>query len=279
MGIYPNISAVLVNNDRETIGRSGVVFTPKRVLYFSHEYFTLPFSGVDANKITDTLTVFIVSINGMEAKTAGERGYMSVSTEDLAALEALFKADKWLLGGKEITGYTGTGRNIVIPSNIGRWPVTSIGNNAFRGNNLRSITIPDSVISIGDEAFYDNNLTSVIIPDSVTSIGDSAFGYNNYLSSVIIGNSVTLIGSYAFYGNNLRSVTIPDSVTSIGNNTFSESYGSYSRLDTVTISANVQLGDGKYSGSGIPHDFDDFYNSNGKQAGTYVYVNEKWRIK
>jgi hypothetical protein len=233
--------------------------------------FTLPFSGVDANKITDTLTVSIVSINGMEAKTAGERGYMSVSTEDLAALEAPFKADKWLLGGIGITGYTGPGGDIVIPSKIGRWPVFFIGNRVFSEKKLTNVIIPDNVTYIGDSAFYGNNLRSVTIGNGVTSIGDEAFR-NNDLRSVTIPDSVTSIGDRAFQFNNLTSVTIPDSVISIGDRAF---YGN--NLTSVTIPANVQLSG---NGSGIPHDFGYFYNSNGKKAGTYVYGSYTgWRIK
>ncbi|MDA7678322.1 leucine-rich repeat domain-containing protein, partial [Akkermansiaceae bacterium] len=52
---------------------------------------------------------------------------------------------------------------LVIPNTIGGNPVTSIGNDSFRGcTNLTSITIPDSVTSIEAFAFYGcSNLTSI----------------------------------------------------------------------------------------------------------------------
>ena len=122
-----------------------------------------------------------------------------------------------------ITGYTGTTTDLVIPSGIEGYPVTSIGYEAFAWcYSLTSITIPDSVTSIGDSAFEGCiNLTSITIPDSVTSIGDAAFHWCTGLTSITIPDSVTSIGSRAFgYCTNLTSITLPDSVTSIGDYAF-----------------------------------------------------------
>jgi hypothetical protein len=154
-----------------------------------------------------------------------------------------------------ITGYTGTKKNLEIPSEIDGIPVTSIGTEAFRGNQLTTVTIPNSVTSIGDRAFSENQLASVTIPNSVTSIGYRAFSENqltsvtipnsvtfigdsafreNQLTSVVIPNSVTSIGSLSFYNNQLTSVTIPNSVTSIGDSAFSNN-----QLTSVVIPNSV----------------------------------------
>lgn len=133
----------------------------------------------------------------------------------------------------EITGYQGTGGDIVIPSEIEGKPVTSIGYSAFYFKNLTSIIIPDSVISIGNSAFKNNQLTSVIIPDSVTSIGNSAFRFNK-LTSVTIPESVISIGDNAFEFNSLESIDIPNSVTSIGDSAFSTN-----KLTSVTIPNSI----------------------------------------
>ena len=167
-----------------------------------------------------------------------------------------------------ITGYTGNGGAVNIPSTINGKPVVSIGNFAFGYNQLISVTIPDSVTTIGDCAFLYNQLTSVTIGNSVTTIGDHAF-YNNQLTSVTIGNSVTTIGSYAFYGNKLTSVNIPNSVTTIGDYAFSDNL-----LTSVTIGANVTLGDRAFndnynSGSG----FETAYINGGKLSGRYTRPN------
>ena len=113
--------------------------------------------------------------------------------------------------------------DIIIPSELGGFPVTSIGKSAFqRCRKLTSIVIPDSVTFIGDYAFYYcESLTSINIPDSVTSIGDYAFSDCDSLTSINIPNSVTFIGADAFSScESLISINIPNGVTSIGDYAF-----------------------------------------------------------
>ena len=127
---------------------------------------------------------------------------------------------------------------LTIPSMLGGYPVTSIGEEAFRFcSGLTSVTIPNSVTSIGDCAFSGCwGLTSVTIPNSVTSIGGGAFSGCWGLTSVTIPNSVTNIGQCAFQRcGGLTSVTIPDSVTNISLWAF---YGC-SGLTNVTIPNSV----------------------------------------
>ena len=102
--------------------------------------------------------------------------------------------------------------------------VKTIGSDAFSScPSLTSVTIPNSVTSIGGSAFSGcSSLTSITIPNSVTSIGNQAFSGCSGLTSITIPNSVTSIGDWAFYScSGLTSVTIGNSVTSIGNQAFS----------------------------------------------------------
>lgn len=78
--------------------------------------------------------------------------------------------------------------------------VSSIGDKAFQGGNeVTSVTIPNTVTSIGQEAFMYLQITSIDIPNSVISIGDGAFMGCQYLTSVTIPERLTSIGQAAFY--------------------------------------------------------------------------------
>ncbi len=109
-----------------------------------------------------------------------------------------------------ITGYTGYGGTVTIPSTTNGLPVTSIGDSAFEYKSVTSVMIPDSVNKIGSYAFYDcTSLTNVIIGTNTTSIGWYAFESCFSLTNVMIPNSVTNIGSGAFnYCIGLKAITV-----------------------------------------------------------------------
>jgi hypothetical protein len=157
-----------------------------------------------------------------------------------------------------ITGYTGPGGAVTIPSTINGLPVTSIGASTFFMCSLTSITIPDGVTSIGDGAFDGClSLASANIPQSVTSIGLGAFAWCSSLTSVIIPDRVTSIAALTFEDSGLTNVIIPKSVTDIGYQAFyrcasltsviipsnvtsigDQAFGSCSSLSAITVDAD-----------------------------------------
>ncbi|NLG00279.1 MAG: leucine-rich repeat protein [Lentisphaerae bacterium] len=55
-----------------------------------------------------------------------------------------------------MTGYTGPGGSISIPTSFQGCPVTRIESTAFKGcNSITAVTIPDCVTNFGSSAFQD----------------------------------------------------------------------------------------------------------------------------
>ncbi len=98
-----------------------------------------------------------------------------------------------------------------------------------------AIVIPDGIVAIGDSAFQGKTITSVSIPASVTSIGAYAFANCTALSSVTVPSTVASVGPGAFNGcTSLGSVSW-ETNAGIGDNTFAECRG----LSSVSISAGM----------------------------------------
>ena len=163
-----------------------------------------------------------------------------------------------------IIKYTGTKQEVIIPSQYHGLPVTIIGADAFRGKNLTSIVIPDSVTSIEARAFYNNQLTNVSIPHSIKTIEIGSFS-SNQLTSIDIPESVRTIGIRAFYDNQLTNVIIPNNVRNIGVGAFSKN-----QLTSITIGANVELREA------FDYGFSELYRQARQRAGNYVFRNGSW---
>jgi hypothetical protein len=132
-------------------------------------------------------------------------------------------------GAITITGYTGPGGNVTIPSTIDGLPVTSVGDAAFRRlDSVSSVTIPDSVTKIEDGGAPEGgafgfciSLTNATVGSSVTNIGDFAFVFCGRLTGVTVGQSVTRIGAEAFRGcTRLTSIILPNKLVSIEEGAF-----------------------------------------------------------
>ncbi len=111
---------------------------------------------------------------------------------------------------------------LVIPSQIDSKPVTEIGNSAFSANfDLKTVTMPDTLLKIGDSAFYQcNNVTSFDLGTSVESIGDLAFFVSSSLKSIVLPNSLKTIGERAFDNCKLITLTLPSGLINVGKRAF-----------------------------------------------------------
>ena len=88
----------------------------------------------------------------------------------------------------------------------------------------KNSVIPDdgSVEIIGRQAFWGNGIESITIPQSVVAIEDSVFVNCKSLTEVVINEGVKTIGQNVFKGCiNLESVTLPESLEALGDEAFS----------------------------------------------------------
>ena len=128
--------------------------------------------------------------------------------------------------GATVTGYTGQGGTVEIPSMLGGKPVVAIGDTAFNGNEtITSVTMPDSVTTIGQRAFYDcKALKQLTLPENLTDIGAYAFSGCTALQNVTLPGKLATIAEHAFDYTGLTAIHIPASVTMIGQRALSQNY-------------------------------------------------------
>ncbi len=92
-------------------------------------------------------------------------------------------------GGVKITGYNGELTELVIPDDIMGMAVTEIGESAFVGKKITSVTLPSTLLTVGDNAFNGcAELTAIAIPAQVISLGESAFANCIALTEVSVSN-------------------------------------------------------------------------------------------
>lgn len=79
--------------------------------------------------------------------------------------------------GVKITQYSGSSVTVEFPASIAGKPVTAIGKNAMRGNDLvKKIVLPQTVVCIEEGAFFEmQNLTDVNLPQGLQYLGVAAF--------------------------------------------------------------------------------------------------------
>ncbi|MBR6338140.1 MAG: leucine-rich repeat protein [Ruminococcus sp.] len=149
-----------------------------------------------------------------------------------------------------ITDYTGTSSAVSIPSTLGGYTVTALGDSdnyfPFMSNkSVTSVTIPNTVTTLGEGAFSScTSLQSVTLPSSLTEIADSLFAGCTSLKTINIPSTVTSIGPYAFTGcSSLASATLPAGLTSIGNYAF---LGCTSLME-LTLGKNVAISSTGYA--------------------------------
>ena len=89
-------------------------------------------------------------------------------------------------------------------------------------SSIKIVEINDGVTRIGNYAFYGLPITSVTLPDTAVEIGDYAFSTTSLQNTNFL-KSNTVLGEYVFQKcTALESITIPEGWTSLGTSTFAE---------------------------------------------------------
>jgi len=192
--------------------------------------------------------------------------------------------------------------SVVIPNTV-----TSIGERAFYDQTISEVIIPDSVTYIGGMAFAYGKISSLVLGRNIQQIDAGAFASNN-ISSVTLPSSLRIVGKGAFLDNRIQTLSIPNGVVflddySFGNNPITTLVipkslataddkifvsrdkgfrGAFSNKDntstitTITLPSNVDSGNfyGNFSS-----DFQSFYASQGRKAGTYTWTGRIWTVK
>jgi len=138
-------------------------------------------------------------------------------------------------GKVAITDYTGTSKNVIIPTEVEGLKVVSIENSAFNNKNIENLIIQGAV-SIGDEAFSNCKELKTVDLGGATSIGSKAF-YNCSSLTSISSSTVSFIGNRAFEDcTSIESITLKgtDSLT-LGENVFQNC----TSLKEITIDQNI----------------------------------------
>ena len=102
--------------------------------------------------------------------------------------------------------------------------VRSIGDSAFFGANLQTVTLPGTLEKMGKYVFRKSFVREVIVEEGVTVIGECAFGECDKLTSVKLPSTLEGIHGYAFNATTaLESIELPYGMTWIGGYAFNNS--------------------------------------------------------
>lgn len=128
-----------------------------------------------------------------------------------------------------ITKYTGSETDLVLPSELDGHKVDTLYYNSLNGcSAVTSITIPDSITDIN--LFYFDEFTS--LTDFYVDSNNTVYSSND---GILFNKTGTILLRYPI-GRTDKSYTTPDYVTSISNRAFD--YSGY--LEEITITANVK---------------------------------------
>src|SRR5699024_3792762 len=150
--------------------------------------------------------------------------------------EGKWKLEDFEYDNTKITGFSETGekkfknnKDLVIPEKtIDGQIVDSIGDKAFNVDDfgakdgIQSLKLPDTIKTIGEMAFRNNNIVNLELPDSIEELGNGVLAANQELKTLKLSNNLKVIPDGALSFAKIEELVIPEGVTEIGGSTFSE---------------------------------------------------------
>ena len=124
-------------------------------------------------------------------------------------------------GTNEITGFSELGerklaqnKDIVLPGTDDEGnAVTGVAAEAFREKGIVSVELPSAEnFTVGESAFRGNNINELELNSGITEIGNNSFR-DNRLTKVDVTSTVTRIGESAFESNRIREVRFEEDGT------------------------------------------------------------------
>ena len=227
-----------VNNLTKTIKNGTETYTSGTLVMVqgrSNTTFTITFRREHdvATKITYRYEIKLQS-------TLLEEDLQNVETPDETGFTYKYDEAK---GEASVTGLTtsNTQTTLTIPSMVvteGKmYIVTAIEANAFKGKNITSVVVPNTVKELKASVFENcSNLTQVTIPDSVTKLGNKVFKGCTSLVSIQLPNTLTSVGTYLFSGcTKLENYNIPTGIKKLSNYMFENC----TKLTTFNIPSHI----------------------------------------
>lgn len=194
-------------------------------------------SITDKGKITAKSTGYVTIV--AKDRNSGKTSSCKVYVRPKATKNSFFT---YKINNKEaiITGYHPSSpiSQVVIPSQLGGYPVTQIEDYAFyKQTSISAIDFPASITRIGEYSFYQcGSLSKVILPYHLKVLEQGAFASCISLTSCDFPANMSKISDYAFNNcTSLTNVKLPTYCKSLGENIFSASGLNY--LTNLQIAA------------------------------------------
>lgn len=156
----------------------------------------------------------------------------------------LFRNDEYIYevmsdGSVLIHYYIGFDDNVTVPAYIENKPVSTIGERAFYGTDIKSVSISEGITALGDEVFfYCYKLESAVLPESIKQVGTGVFRDCMKLKSVTFTQGKGKLGLYMFYGCvSLTEVNLPQNADKVETGMF----GYCTSLREITIPSSVRI--------------------------------------